>query len=693
MPSRGLPLSSVITGTIVTLIAATTVAVAAAGWRASERTVDMLWRELAVNVATSATLETVRLVDDAIPFVDVSHDLVASGELPPADHVRMLRYGTSALDAHRSFTWVSWGDATDGAYLSSFRFPRPDGTVAVRRTDRTQRVDPLTGAPATWYVDDERDEHGWHPVARRWQSEVYDPRTRPWFRAAVEGAAEGVWTDPFVFRSRLQPGVAYARAVRRDGDLLGVWAVEFEMKPLSDFLATVEVGEHGRVYILEDEHGWVIAHPAGEVVTADGSFLVAADHPDPMLRQAWTTWRSLPEAERTAPFHVEGYLAMASPFPARTGIPWVVLTVVPEDDFLGAAREELRLAAVLGFLALLVALALGLALSRSVTRAMDGLREELLKVARFELGPARFSDEPSPFREINEMGVAADRMKQGLDGFARYVPRELVRQLVAAGREAKVGAERREVTILFSDIAGFTPMVESTPPDTVMAALGDYFEAMNEAIAEERGTVAQYLGDGIMAFRGAPEPLDDSALHCARAALRMMDHVDRLLASADDVGHPRLPTRIGLDTGTVMVGNIGAHDRFSYGILGDAVNTTARLEGINKVYGTRIIVGPTAAANIGDRLVLRPLDEVLAVGKVKPTWIFEAVGVPGEVPADVLDQLDRYAEALSHYRAGDFGVAAERFAAIPDDPPSAVMAARCRALARSRERRFFSSTS
>jgi adenylate cyclase len=276
------------------------------------------------------------------------------------------------------------------------------------------------------------------------------------------------------------------------------------------------------------------------------------------------------------------------------------------------------------------------------------------------------------------MAEAAQSMKEGLRSFGRYVPTGLVRQLIRSGTEATLGAEIRELTVLFTDIAGFTPIVESTPPDKVLDALGEYLEGMNVKIGDEGGTVCQYLGDAIMAFWGAPVEQPDHALRACRAALTMRRWSHHLVADAPARGLPALPTRFGVNTGDVMVGNIGAPQRFNYACLGDPVNTAARLEGLNKAYGTQILVGQQTAEMVGDALMFRPLDWVRMKGKALPMLVHELVGAPGELSEDAQTAIEHYRQGLYAYRERRFGEAADLFRQA-GDAPSEVMIARCEA--------------
>ena len=669
---RGCSLPALITVAMLLLIGSTTAAVAWSGFRGAQRTVDELWRELAESLAQQTTSETLRFLGDAEPHTRMSAQLIEDGTLDPSNSSAFLTYLEHGADAFPAFTWVSYGDARDGNFMGMFR-PGPDQNLIRRRRAS------LGDDSEMFFVDEQRTAQGWADIGA--EPLPYDPRERPWFQAVADHpTGQGAWVDPYLFHGRNEPGVTYAMPARHPitDALLGVFCVDFEMAPLSRFLGNLRVGHSGRAYLLTTD-GWVIGHPEGQLVreTVDGpTFWTAVDHPDPMLSSAWRAQRELEDP--WAPYEVEDMLAVATPFPVDTEIPWVVLTVVPRADLLGHAASQAQQAALYGVVAMGLAMLMGIGLSWVLGDAVERLRSQLIRLARLEL-----EDAPpirSWIRELNDMGLATSALRQGLSAFSRYVPHPLVRQLLASGQEAHLGAERRELTVLFSDIEGFASVVESTAPDTVLDALGAYLNGMNEAIARHDGVVAQYLGDGIMAFWGAPDDLADHAAQSCLGALAMQEHSDTLLRAAQG-DEPRLPTRIGIDTGDVMVGNIGAPDRFNYGILGDTVNTASRLESLNKVYRTRVIAGPRTVELARALVLFRPVDRVRLRGKRKPVLVYEAIGRREEVDDGTLAWVAGYTAALEVYFQGRFTEARVKFESVlaqrPDDGPSSLMIARC----------------
>lgn len=260
--------------------------------------------------------------------------------------------------------------------------------------------------------------------------------------------------------------------------------------------------------------------------------------------------------------------------------------------------------------------------------------------------------------------------------FKGYMSDSLLAEIMKNPRGLHLGGEKKRVTVFFSDLAGFTTLSEKLPAEEVVRVLNTYLERMTSIIIAEGGFVNKFEGDAIMAFWGAPLEDGRQAARAMRAALGCQED---LLALNDDFarqGLPRLGMRIGINSGEVIVGNIGSRQRFEYTVIGDAVNLASRLEGINKQYGTRVICGALAGEMAAGEIALRRLDRVRVKGKRVPEEIFEVVAEKGRA-APPSAMLDKFAEGLRLYFAGDFAPAIEIFSSWADDPPSQVFAKRC----------------
>lgn len=277
------------------------------------------------------------------------------------------------------------------------------------------------------------------------------------------------------------------------------------------------------------------------------------------------------------------------------------------------------------------------------------------------------------------------RMKAGLRIFGLYVPKALVRQLVEADTEPALGGQRRAITVLFTDIVQFTDMAERTAPEALMHKLSTYFEELTDVLMANGATIDKYMGDAIMAFWNAPiEDPDHVARACRAALLARAANValnERWAAEGQSV----MTTRFGLHTGEAVVGNVGSSDRMNDTAIGAMVNLAARLEGLNKAYGTSILVTATIAARLIDRYLVRSVDQVVPKGIAHPTRIYELRGAlpaePGLPPALCATESERawcarWEQAYDAYLTRAWDDAFEAFCALaaewPDDPVAGV---------------------
>jgi adenylate cyclase len=355
---------------------------------------------------------------------------------------------------------------------------------------------------------------------------------------------------------------------------------------------------------------------------------------------------------------------------------WRVAVLVPEAHYtaaLAADRNRLLLAA-LGLMVLLVAA--GALLLRSVQRGLGQVVRATARMEDFDFQPAATS---SPFRDLQEVQQRLERAKTALRAMGLYVPIDLVRLLYASGREPALGGELREVSLMFTDVMDFTTLAEGLSPDELGALLGRYLAAMTGAVHATGGTVDKYIGDAVMAFWNAPLALDGDARRACQAALGCQRAAAALFASPEWGSRPPLVTRFGLHRDTVTIGHFGAPDRMSYTAMGDGVNLAARLEGLNKHYGTTILASDTIRGQAGESFRFRLVDVVAVKGRRAGVRIHELIGGPHPSA----ERVAAYESAFARYQGGAFAEAARALDALDHDGPSACLRARCRALAAS----------
>lgn len=259
--------------------------------------------------------------------------------------------------------------------------------------------------------------------------------------------------------------------------------------------------------------------------------------------------------------------------------------------------------------------------------------------------------------------------------FSHYVSHNVVDQLLADPDKLKLGGEKKNLSILFADIAGFTTFSETKTPEDLVKFINTFLSEMTEIILRNKGTLDKYIGDAIMAFWGAPIVVENHAALACRTACEMQEKIKTLQGLTGN--NFELKFRIGINTGDVVVGNIGGEKRFDYTVIGDAVNLASRLEGVNKEFGTFVIIGEETRNVLGDEFLVRELDRVKVKGKKKPTSVYELAGLTeNENAADYFALLDNYFEGLKLYREREFEKALDCFRKsieiLPDDTPSKV---------------------
>ena len=268
--------------------------------------------------------------------------------------------------------------------------------------------------------------------------------------------------------------------------------------------------------------------------------------------------------------------------------------------------------------------------------------------------------------------------------FQHYVSPEIVKKISEDPELLKLGGEKRGVTLLFSDVAGFTAVSESTTPEELVKWLNEYMDEMSSIILDHGGTIDKYIGDAMMVFWNAPLDQPDHAVRACQAALKMQQRLSELNNAWEKEGRPRLDTRIGLNTGAVIVGNMGSSKRFDYTVLGDNVNLASRLEGINKYYGTSIMISFSTFLLAGEFVKARQLDYIKVKGKTEPVAILELLGGKGPLSKEQEILAGMFERALHHYRLGNWDKSIECFSTLtekfPDDKASRVLLFRCREL-------------
>ena len=247
-----------------------------------------------------------------------------------------------------------------------------------------------------------------------------------------------------------------------------------------------------------------------------------------------------------------------------------------------------------------------------------------------------------------------DREKKFVQGaFGHYVSPQVVKELIKTPEKLSLAGEEKTLTVFFNDIRGFTSISEGMNSKELGQFMNEYLTAMSNVIMQHKGTVDKYIGDAIMAIWGAPLDDEHHATNALKASLHMMEVLRDLQPKWSSRGLPDVDIGIGLNTGVVSVGNFGSANRFDYTVLGDNVNLASRLEGQNKTYGTNILIAESTKLEVGSKFLCRFVDMVKVKGKDKPVSIYEPL-VEGKAPAELINEIDQFQEAIELYRKKQF---------------------------------------
>ena len=280
--------------------------------------------------------------------------------------------------------------------------------------------------------------------------------------------------------------------------------------------------------------------------------------------------------------------------------------------------------------------------------------------------------------------VVTDRGQRLLrKSFALYLAPQVIDQMLHSNKLPALGGETRNVTVFFSDLAGFSSIAEQMTPTELVEFMNEYLSAMTDVIESQGGYVEKYIADSVVAVFGAPVDDADHARHAAQAALLCRARLDELNESSAAFRGFKVAHRMGLNSGEALVGNIGSRRRFNYSVMSDAVNVASRLEGANKYYGTAIIASETTVAATGGTFAWRELDATRVKGRNTPVKIYELLAEAGGETTEQREAASAYAQGLAHWRAREFEAAAASFSRVAEfDPPSALFLRRAREYAK-----------
>ncbi len=674
--SRPITIRQSMLRSLALLIALTSGTILVATWILGAAAVEDLSTSLIERTASRTETELDRFFGTVQANVRIGIDWAEAGILDPADHEAMNTLFVPILRQHPQLSSMMVANSRGEEYLLLRDPLDPDAWTnrIVRADDWGTRVFNRTWNTRTGDVGESFGELD------------YDPRRRIWFQEALKARAseEVFWTEPVIFFITKDPGITAATHWDVD-DSTTVVAFDLLLLDVSRFTTSLPVSDNGTAFVLAERPGHdleVVGLPRERRFSSDAAIREALIFvpPDsavadsaaqlppasrvaaPGMAAAVEAWQAAEKPQKAFRFQSDGEAWWGGFHSYRLGENtfWIAV-IVPEADFLGDVIRQRNVTLAVSLVALGAALLMALVMSRTYGQPLEALAQSSLRIRNLDLD----SHDPveSTLAEVSQLAVAQQQMLATLQSFAKYVPVEVVRELVHRGEVAQIGGSSESLTILFTDISGFTTIAESMGAEALTAHMADYFRETLTILEAHGATVDKLIGDAIVAFWGAPRRDEQHAAHAMEAVLACMERLKECNSRWLAAGKPELHTRFGLSTGTVIVGNVGATSRLSYTVLGDTVNLAARLEGLNRFYGTEVLVSEETQAATGEAFAWRLVDLVAVKGKRVGKRIYEPLGPRGAVDPQRLAFTREYEAAWTTYQERRFD---EALSAIDD---------------------------
>ncbi|MCF6176262.1 MAG: hypothetical protein L3J71_10905 [Victivallaceae bacterium] len=581
--------------------------------------------------------------------LDFSRELGEKSVFDPLNAASMNRVFMPILNTVKQVTSLNTGDQDGNGYL----------LLKLQDCWKNRIVTAETVGRTTDWL--EFDASGERQLTAYKKSIKYDPRQRLWYRETAvnqNNPVNIIWTDPYTFFTTKEPGITAAINVQPPGKTAYVLAMDILLKDISEYTIKQKPSKHGFVAVLT-KNGKVIGfpnHPAVTVLADRNKLLLQPVEKLGILPliQAFKSWcGEQKRTDKTFAVNVDGekWWASLQLYFLNKRDCFFVAVMVPDADLMQGLWFQQLLTIGITCLALLVAGIMSILLARKYSFPLEMLVRQTEAIGDLNFDEIHGVD--SDIREVDSLARAHKKMRNTLDSFTRYIPIDVVRTLMKRGDAAKVGGSRQYVTTFFSDIADFTAISESMAPEKLTAHMAEYFDMILDVLDRHQATIDKLVGDAVVAFWNAPQELEQ---HETYALAAVMECVERLAVANQkwtEQGMPALYTRFGLHAGEVIVGNIGSSIRLNYTILGDTVNLGSRLEGLNKYYGTNVLVSETVM-QANDEYEFRKVDLVAVKGKIEPVTIYEPLGKKGEVDTTVLNFRNEYETAFTAYLEHDF---------------------------------------
>ncbi|CAO5675081.1 MAG: hypothetical protein HEEMFOPI_01004 [Holosporales bacterium] len=468
-------------------------------------------------------------------------------------------------------------------------------------------------------------------IEKMGQKTNYDPRKRLWYKNAIV-TKKATWSDLYIFAGTLKNeiGITVSKTMYKDTKPIGVFSIDLTITTFAEFLENNKVTENAQAFLINEQKEIVSASAYKNMKdiaanTENGLFKIEQSKYD-HLKKALESYEQNKGKENVVFFTHEqkNYVASFHDFPRIfSGSNWKTVVIAPMEDFIGKISESKNRILLFSLFVVLLAMVLSFKLAQRIAKPIVFLANEAKNIKDLVLTETEKVE--SNITEIHNLADNIASLKNSMRAFSYYIPRRLVQKLLQKKGAIHIGGKAKEITLLFTDIEGFTSISEHISAENLVHYLSDYFEEMTRILIEHEGTVDKFIGDSIMAFWGAPLPDRNHALNACHSALVCLQKLKQKNLVWKRGERPIFPTRFGIHTGSAIVGNIGSTERMNYTAIGDNINFASRLEGLNKYYGTHILISESVHDKVKNKFLTRALDKIAVKGKNEAIKIYELI--------------------------------------------------------------------
>lgn len=534
-------------------------------------------------------------------------------------------------------------------------------------------------------------------------------RDTPWYLLgkSLPAKSKSMWTKAFNYKNaenviKHGSGIHCVKSLfDKNGNLAAVIGMDVGNFMISDYLASLLDDVHTqnlKGFIFEKRQDGsivLIAHSLRDETFPrdEKGNLILISKPEEMKDSAISSLiQNLPEEFTRIPDlpghkiftfndHGTGYMGSAATLVPGQMPWWVLCLYIPENILYAKSYEQFQITLFITFFIMLIGTIITIFFAGRAAKNLENLALCATKIGNLDFD-YKIKIDTAYVKEVQNLSKSMSRMQVGLQSFTKYLPKEMLKSLFDAGVVAKPGGKEKEVSIFFADIANFTHYSELLSPNDLVLQLNEYLGCFSSVINAHQGTVDKYIGDSVMAYWNAPKDCKDHAFKACETALQGLHNLSFLQKEWARLNKPIFKVRIGINSGTVVLGNIGTEEHLSYTVVGDNVNLASRLESLNKVYATIIMISDSTLKACGDKLVTRPIDLVAVKGKEKKILVHELLGITDQTSNKIVSFCNEFKVAFAAYLNKDWSLSVQLFEKVtgqyPDDLVTKIHLDRCR---------------